>query len=255
MALQHMQLQDILYSQGFGTRRVCCGLIQQGYVRVWPSGDADADGQECRDPLQAFETTDLWFSVDGVRWPYQKHAYVLMHKPAGTECSHKPSVHPSIYTLLPAPLRQRPALGAVPGVQSVGRLDQDTTGMLVLSDDGQFIHRMSSPKKKVPKVYMVTTKHEIQADQIHRLLEGVLLHDETVQVRAAACRQVSSHLLELTLTQGKFHQVKRMVAAVGNRVEQLHRCRIGALELSQDLEPGQWRWLGEQDIATLMRSN
>ncbi len=134
----------------------------------------------------------------------------------------------------------------------MGRLDQDTTGMLVLSDDGQFIHRMSSPKKKVPKVYWVTTKHEIQADQIHRLMEGVLLHDEAVQVRAAACRQLSSHLLELTLTQGKFHQVKRMVAAVGKRVEQLHRCRIGALELSQDLALGQWRWLGEQDIAALM---
>ena len=255
MALEQMQLQDILYSQGFGTRRVCCGLIQHGYVRVWPAGGVDEDGLECRDPLQAFETSGLWFSVDGVRWPYQKHAYVLMHKPAGTECSHKPSVHPSIYTLLPAPLRQRPAQGAVPGVQAVGRLDQDTTGMLVLSDDGQFIHRMSSPKKKVPKIYEVTTKHEVQADQINRLLEGVLLHDETVPVCAAACRQIGDHSLELTLTQGKFHQVKRMVAAVGNRVELLHRSRIGALDLPRDLAPGQWRWLGEQEIAALMRSN
>ncbi len=137
----------------------------------------------------------------------------------------------------------------------MGRLDQDTTGMLVLSDDGQFIHRMSSPKKKVPKIYEVTTKHEVQADQINRLLEGVLLHDETVPVCAAACRQMGGHSLELTLTQGKFHQVKRMVAAVGNRVELLHRSRIGALDLPRDLAPGQWRWLGEQEIAALMRSN
>ncbi len=249
-----MQLQDILYSQGFGTRRVCCGLIQQGHVRVWPAGCPDVDGIECLDPLQSFEPLDLWFSVNGERWPFQEHAYILMHKPTGTECSHKPAVHPSIYTLLPPPLRQRPGRGAISGVQAVGRLDQDTTGMLVLSDDGQFIHKTTSPKKKVPKVYKVTTKHEIRPEQVRQLVEGVLLHDESVRIAAAECRQTASHVLELTLTQGKFHQVKRMVAAVGNRVEQLHRFRIGALELPEDLGPGQWRWLQAEEIDALTQS-
>lgn len=175
----------------------------------------------------------------------------MLHKPAGTECSQKPSTYPSIYTLLPAPLRQRPSKSAVIGVQAVGRLDQDTTGLLLLSDDGQFIHKMSSPKKHVPKVYEVSTKHPVDAGQIQRLLEGVVLDDDPKPVRAAACVQTGDAALSLTLTEGKYHQVKRMLAAVGNRVEGLHRSRIGELVLPNDLAPGQWRWLGAEDLALL----
>src|SRR6187551_1344727 len=146
-----MQLQDILFSQGFGTRRVCAGLIQQGLVSV--------NGAVEREAAAAYDTEGLRFQVQGKDWEFHDKAYVMLHKPAGTECSQKPSTYPSIYTLLPAPLRQRPQKGAVQGVQAVGRLDQDTTGMLLLTDDGQFIHRMSSPRHHVPKVYEVTTKH------------------------------------------------------------------------------------------------
>jgi 16S rRNA pseudouridine516 synthase len=113
---------------------------------------------------------------------------------------------------------------------------------------------MSSPKKKVPKVYEVTVKHEIRVEQIRQLLEGVMLHDEHVAISAAACKQTGSHTLELTLTQGKYHQVKRMVASVGNRVEQLHRFRIGALDLPQNLAPGQWYWLRQEDLSALTQS-
>ncbi len=111
----------------------------------------------------------------------------MLHKPAGTECSQKPSTYPSIYTLLPSPLRLRPNKGAVQGVQAIGRLDQDTTGLLLLTDDGQFIHRMGSPKHHVPKVYEVTTKHPVDEAQIDRLLAGVVLDDDPKPVRAAAC--------------------------------------------------------------------
>jgi 16S rRNA pseudouridine516 synthase len=133
----------------------------------------------------------------------------------------------------------------------VGRLDQDTTGMLLLTDDGHFIHRMSSPKHHVPKVYEVTTKHPVDASQIERLLHGVVLDDDPKPVRAAACTALSDSVLELTLTEGKYHQVKRMLAAVGNRVEGLHRSRIGGLALPPHLLPGQWRWLSPQDVALL----
>ncbi|MEO8248363.1 MAG: 16S rRNA pseudouridine(516) synthase, partial [Burkholderiales bacterium] len=150
-----------------------------------------------------------------------------------------------------APLRQRPSKGAVQGVQAVGRLDQDTTGLLLLSDDGQFIHRMGSPKRHLPKVYEVTAKHPIDQRQLDRLLEGVVLDDSPKPVRAAACEAVSENHLRLTLTEGKYHQVKRMVAAVGNRAEALHRSRIGALELPADLAPGQWRWLSSNDLGLL----
>ena len=207
------------------------------------------------DSAMEFVAKDLRFRVQGVEWEYFEKAYVLLNKPAGTECSQKPSTYPSIYTLFPSPLRLRPQKSAVQGVQAVGRLDQDTTGLLLLSDDGQFIHQMSSPKKHSPKVYEVTAKHPLDDKQVQRLIAGVVLDDDPKPVRAAACEIVdpdgaSTHL-RLTLTEGKYHQVKRMLAAVGNRVEGLHRSRIGALELPADLAPGQWRWLRADDLLKL----
>ena len=245
----NMQLQDILYSQGFGTRRVCAGLIQREMVELFnePAGCF----QVCTDSSLELAADGLRFQVQGEIWMYHAKAYLLLHKPAGTECSQKPSTYPSIYTLLPPPLRQRPCKSAIQGVQAVGRLDQDTTGLLLLSDDGQFIHRMSSPKKHVPKVYEVTTKHPVSETQISRLLEGVVLDDDPAIVRAADCVRTDEHKISLTLTEGKYHQVKRMLAAVGNRVEALHRSRIGNLSLPSDLAPGQWKWLDEDDLAAL----
>jgi 16S rRNA pseudouridine516 synthase len=133
----------------------------------------------------------------------------------------------------------------------VGRLDQDTTGLLLLSDDGKFIHRMSSPKHHVPKVYDVLAKHPVDTVQIAKLLAGVVLDDSPLPVKAAACHQTGEHRLSLTLTEGKYHQVKRMVAAVGNRVEGLHRSQIGSFVLPPDLSPGQWRWLSDADLARI----
>ena len=238
-----MQLQQLLYTQGFGTRRVCAGLVEQGYVEV--------DGKPCTDPFVDVEPEGLAFRVQGVPWQYHAKAYVLLHKPAGYECSAKPSAWPSIYTLLPAPLRQRPTLKGLAGVQAVGRLDQDTTGLLLLSDDGLFIHRMSSPKHHVPKVYEVVLKHPADDAAVRKLLEGVVLDDDSRPVRAAHCELTSPTALRLTLTEGKYHQVKRMVAAVGNRVEGLHRSAIGGLALGPDLAPGRWRWLSADDLALL----
>ncbi|VWX55643.1 Pseudouridine synthase [Burkholderiales bacterium 8X] len=238
-----MRIDEVLYTQGFGTRRICAGLVQQGLVKV--------EGQVVQDPSTEFETAGLRFTVQGVEWPYHAKAYLMLNKPAGTECSQKPSTYPSIYTLLPAPLRTRPNKASVQGVQAIGRLDQDTTGLLLLTDDGQFIHRMASPRHHVPKVYEVVVKHPVDARQVARLLEGVVLEDDPKPVRAAACEQSGPSALRLTLTEGKYHQVKRMVAAVGNRVEALHRSRIGELEIPPDLAPGQWRWLDEEQVEAL----
>jgi 16S rRNA pseudouridine516 synthase len=241
--MARLSLQDILFTQGFGTRRICAGLAQQGHVSV--------DGAPVLDPQAQFETGGFVFQVDGVRWEYHDKAYLMLNKPAGIECSQKPSAYPSVYTLLPAPLRQRPNKGGKPGVQGIGRLDADTTGLLLLSDDGVFIHRMSSPKHHVPKVYEVGAKHPVDATQVGRLLDGVVLDDDPKPVRAAACEITGERELRLTITEGKYHQVKRMIAAVGNRVERLHRSRIGALALPQELAPGQWRWLTGQELAAL----
>lgn len=241
-----MQLQDILFSQGFGTRRICCGLVQQGLVAV------GEEKQACNDPQMALQAQGLVFWVQGVRWLYQERAYLILNKPSGYECSHKPGAHPSVYTLLPGPLRQRGG-GAAAGVQAVGRLDQDTTGLLLLSDDGKFIHRLTSPRHHVPKVYEASVKHPLDERMLQRLLEGVVLDDDPKPVRAQACRMVGEHLLQMTLTEGKYHQVKRMVAAVGNRVEALHRSSIGRIDLSDGLAEGHWRWLSDSEVDALTR--
>ncbi|MDM0113533.1 16S rRNA pseudouridine(516) synthase [Variovorax sp. J22R133] len=241
-----MQLQEILFTQGFGTRRVCAGLVQQGLVTV--------EGKAVTDSTADFDPQGLQFTVQGKAWAYHEKGYVMLHKPAGTECSQKPSTYPSIYTLLPSPLRLRPNKGAVQGLQAIGRLDQDTTGLLLLTDDGQFIHRMGSPKHHVPKVYEVTTKHPIDDSQVAKLLAGVVLDDDPKPVKAAACEAVDTHHLRLTLTEGKYHQVKRMVAAVSNRVEALHRSQIGSLAIPPDMAPGQWRWLEPEEVEMLRKS-
>lgn len=245
-----MRLLDILYSQGFGTRRICSGLIEQGWVEVL-AGDAQR-AQICADPWAVFETAGLRFRVQGVDWEYHAKAYLMLHKPAGVECSQRPSAYPSVYGLLPAALRQRPGKGGLRGVQAVGRLDQDTTGLLLLSDDGAFIHRLTSPKKNLPKVYQVTTKHPVTRQQCERLCAGVVLDDDPRPLRAAGCVMTAENRVDLTLTEGKYHQVKRMLAAVGNRVQALHRSRIAGLLLPQDLAPGRWRWLDAADL-TLLR--
>ena len=196
-------LAQILSSQGFGARRTCEGLVAAGRVSI--------GGTVCDDPFLPVEAEGLVMTVEGREWPVHAKAYVLLHKPAGHECSQKPSVWPSVYTLLPSPLRLRPVRGGQDGVQCVGRLDQDTTGMLLLSDDGAFLHRMASPKHHVPKVYEATTKHPVDEDACRRLLAGVVLDDDPRPVRAAACEPMGSHGLRLTLTEGKYHQVKRML--------------------------------------------
>ncbi len=256
-----IQLEDILYTQGFGTRRVCAGLIEKGLVQVYVNEYSSEKeiNSAVAGVFNASKATEciaegLRFKVQGEDWEYHEHAYVLFNKPTGSECSQKPSMHPSIYTFLPSPLRLRPQKSAIQGVQAVGRLDQDTTGMLLMSDDGQFIHKMSSPKKHVAKVYEVTTKHPLDDKQVQKLLSGVVLDDDPKPVKAAAAQRVSEFHLRLTLTEGKYHQVKRMLAAVSNRVDGLHRSQIGGLKLPDDLLPGQWRWLSEADMVLMLSS-
>jgi 16S rRNA pseudouridine516 synthase len=223
-----VKLSQVLFSQGFGARRECEGLILGGHVAI--------DSQIVDDPFLDVDTAGLVFSVRGQRWPYREKALVLLHKPAGYECSQKPKHHPSVMSLLPLPLRVR-------GLQPVGRLDEDTTGLLLMTDDGALIHRLTSPKKHVPKVYEIETTDPVTDAQVDELLRGVVLHDDPLPVRAHACVKTGEHALRMTLLEGKYHQVKRMVAATGNTVKALHRSAYGVLTLTDDLAPGQWRWL------------
>ena len=232
-----MRLDDILFSQGFGSRRECAGLLAARLVRV--AGKIETD------PAVDLATDGLQFEVEGQAWTFQATSLVLLHKPAGYECSQKPTAWPSVMLLLPAALRRR-------GIQPVGRLDQDTTGLLLLTDDGKLIHRLTSPKHHVPKVYEVGCDRPVDAAQVEQMLRGVVLDDDPLPVLAEGCELTGEKSLRLTLIQGKYHQVKRMVAAVGNHCTSLHRSAFGALTLADGPEPGQWRFVSDAERAALM---
>lgn len=231
-----LPLERIIQNQGFGARKLCRIMIRNNEVTV--------NGEPCDDPDATFDLENLTYSVAGETWDYREKSYLMLHKPSNYECSHKTQHHPTIYSLLPHPL-------VVRDVQCIGRLDEDTTGLILMSDDGQFIHRMSSPKHKVPKVYAVTCKHAVDDSQIAHILKGVQLIDEDAPIAALACTRISANVIHMTLTEGKYHQVKRMVAAISNRVEALKRIQIGALKLPDDLAAGQWRWLTPEEMAQL----
>lgn len=232
-------LEKILFSQGFGTRRHCSQLVLADLIQV--------NGILAQDPDEAIFPDNLLFTIDGQKWAYQEKAYLVFNKPTGYECSHKTKHHPSVYTLLPPPLVER-------GVQCIGRLDQDTTGLLLISDDGQFIHKMTSPKKNIGKVYEITTAEPVTDEQIHHLLSGVILDDDPKPCFAIACERRSEKLLAMTIVEGRYHQVKRMLAAVGNHVNGLHRSQIGQYLLPLDLEEGKWRWLAADDLSALSKN-
>jgi 16S rRNA pseudouridine516 synthase len=231
-----LNLDRILQCQGFGSRKGCRELIQAGDVRV--------QGQTITDFAAAFETDGLEFEVFGDAWTFREHLYVALNKPPNFECSRKPSHHPGVHTLLPEQFRAR-------DVQPVGRLDHDTTGLLLLSDDGAFIHAQSSPKRHVPKIYVATTQEPVTPALIAQLQDGVKLVDEPAPLSGQA-RQLDSHRLEIILEQGKYHQVKRMLAAAGNHCVALRRIAIGGLTLEAlGLQEGEWCYLDAAQRALL----
>ncbi|MBU3598988.1 pseudouridine synthase [Polynucleobacter sp. 30F-ANTBAC] len=234
-----LTLEKILFSQGFGTRRYCSDLVYADLVKV--------NGVLAEDPEEKMVPENLLLTVDGQDWEFHEKAYIAFNKPTGYECSHKTSHHPSIYGLLPQPLVER-------GIQCVGRLDYDTTGLILMSDDGQFIHKMTTPKKNIGKIYQITTSEPISTKQMDHLLGGVVLDDDPAPCFAKACEQLGDHLLAMTIVEGRYHQVKRMMAAVGNHVAGLHRTTIGDYVMPDDLAEGEWRWLYQEDLAQLGKS-
>jgi len=230
--MNKMTLDRILQSQGFGTRKWCRTLIADGQVSV--------NGESVTDYRAAFDPAGFEFSVFDEPWTYREHVYIALNKPADFECSRKPSHHPGVLSLLPEQFSWRE-------VQPVGRLDHDTTGLLLLSDDGAFIHAQSSPKRHVPKVYVATTHDAVTDQLVERLLAGVQLHDEPVPLAALSCRRLDEYRLQIILEQGKYHQVKRMLAAAGNHCSALTRTAIGGLTLAAlELEEGEWCYLDEK---------
>lgn len=224
-----MWVGQLVFSQGFGTRYECNALILNGKFSF--------GGKVITDPQEeiSVEEGDPFF-IDGKEWLFYEKAIVMLNKPQNYECSTKPKFYPSVNSLLPTPLRMR-------GLQPVGRLDADTTGLLILTNDGQLNHKLTHPKKKIPKVYEVSLKHPVKDDFAQKLINGVKLKDEPEIIKADDCKLVDEKTILLTISQGKYHQVKRMVSAASNRVEGLKRVQVGKLVLPEDLEIGQWKWV------------
>jgi len=225
-----MQLLKYIQAQGLGSRKQCQWLIDNGCIAV--NGEIRSDAQSSIKPEEV-ET----LAIDGepifaVPLPY---FYILLNKPADYETSHKPQQYPSVFSLFPNHMRNI-------DMQAVGRLDADTTGVLLITNDGQFNHRVTSPKHKVPKLYRVTLKHAADNRLCETLKNGVLLHDDNETVAADEAVLEKPTVLLMTITEGKYHQVKRMVAAAGNRVERLHREKFGDWS-ADDLPSGGWKFI------------
>lgn len=232
-----MLLEKMLQSQGFGSRKHCQQVIKNGAVCI--------NGEIIKDPKYRVSLDGLGFEVFQQAYQYREKVYIALNKPKGYECSHQPQHHQSVFSLFPEQLLER-------GLAAVGRLDQDTTGLLILTDDGQFLHALTHPKKHVPKTYCVTTADPIQPNQLLALTQGVELHREKGIFAATDVQQQGTHSLSLTIHQGVYHQVKRMLAAVGQHVLALHRQRIGGFELPP-IKQGEWIYLEDVHIQALRR--
>lgn len=225
-------LEKMLQSQGFGSRKHCQQLIKNGAIEI---NQVMIDS-----PKYKLDTDQLCFSVHGQSYQYREKVYIALNKPQNYECSHQATHHFSVFDFFDDILMNR-------GIQCVGRLDQDTTGLILLTDDGQFLQALTHPKKHVPKVYKMQTVDPIADEQLLQLEQGVELRNENGLFAATQVMRLTEYELQMAIHQGVYHQVKRMLAAVGNKVEKLHRAQIGQLRLDQ-LAEGEWMYLNAEQI-------
>ena len=233
-----MKLVKHLANLGYGSRKEVAWMFREGRVT-----DADGEVLYADDPLEHDQVR-----VDGERLDPPPGLVLMLHKPAGYTCSTRDKGR-TVYELLPARFARRD-----PGLSTVGRLDRDTTGLLLLTDDGGLLHRIVSPKSKLPKVYQATLAGDLRGDEAALFASGsLLLESETTPLLPAQLQVLGPRQAQLTLHEGRYHQVRRMFAAVGNHVEALHRPRVGGLELG-GLAPGQWRALDASDLGRLFNT-
>ncbi len=222
------RLDQLLASLGYGSRREAHALIAAGAVTV--------AGKDARDGAQKVLPGEVL--VHGEPLDHPAGLLLLLNKPAGLVCSHDEGEGANVYSLLPPRWRRRN-----PAVTSIGRLDKETTGLLLLTDQSALVHRLTSPKHKVAKVYRAVLDHAVPAEAVTLFASGTLrLPGEEKPCAPAELRLLAPQEAEVTLTEGKYHQVRRMFAAVGATVLALHRSRFGSLEVGE-LAPGQWREL------------
>ena len=230
-----MTLVKLIANLGYGSRRDVTAMFRDGRI-------TDAGGEVLyADDRVAHEM----IRIDGEPLDPPQGITLMLHKPTGYTCSTKDPGR-IVYDLLPPRFRLRS-----PIISTVGRLDRDTSGLLLMTDDGALLHKIVSPKAALGKIYEATLAQDLRGDEAEIFASGTLmLESETTPLAPVRMETLGPREVRLELTEGRYHQVRRMFAAVGNHVNTLHRARIGGLPLG-DLPGGQWRALGTQDLETL----
>ena len=227
---------DRFISQAAGlSRSQARALIRRGRVTV-----AGRSVRNAGFPLAEGQSVEL----EGRAMALPQSLYLMMHKPAGLLSATRDDQQATVLSLLPPPLARR--------VHLVGRLDKDTSGLLLLTDDGAWSHRISSPRHHCAKTYVAELAEPLPPDAEDSLVRGVLLRGEKSPTRPAALQRLGQTRVRVTITEGRYHQVRRMVAALGNRVTRLHRETVGGLQLDAALAPGQWRVLTGDEVRAVI---
>jgi len=230
-----MKLVKLIANLGYGSRKDVSAMFREGRITDATGEVLYADDRVAHADLR----------IDGEALDPPAGLALMLHKPVGYTCSAKDPGR-IVYDLLPPRFRLRSPL-----LSMVGRLDRDTSGLLLLTDDGALLHRIVSPKSHLPKVYEATLAHDLRGGEAALFASGTLqLESETTPLAPAQLEVVTARLARLTLTEGRYHQVRRMFAAAGNHVQALHRSRIGGLALGE-LAPGEWRTLAAKDLERL----
>ncbi len=205
-------------------------------------GDITCDGVAVKDPaFKVSPNTEILFDDQPLELTGDR--YIMMNKPADTICSNIDEYYPSVLSFLDVPKTE--------DLHIAGRLDADTTGLVLITSDGQWSHKITSPKKKRGKRYVTELADRIDDSAIPLFAAGIRLKSEEELTKPAELEILNEHIVALTIYEGKYHQVKRMFAAIGNKVTGLHREAIGEIELDQELELGQWRYLTEAEINSI----
>ncbi len=234
------RLDKLLANLGYGSRRDAQGLVRAGRVRL-DGRDAVRDAEQRITPDVA-----LRLRVDGEPLDPLPGVVVMLNKPLGMTCSHQ-EAGPLVYDLLPSRWRHRD-----PPISSVGRLDKETSGLLLLTDDGALLHRIIAPKTHLPKRYRAELARPLRGDEAGIFAAGTLMLDrESKPLLPAVLDVLTPTCAALTITEGRYHQVRRMFAAVGNHVVALHRDQVGGVTLPDDLEPGAFRILHPDTVGAI----
>jgi 16S rRNA pseudouridine516 synthase len=238
-----VRLDRLLANLGYGSRTMVGKMIRRGFFTL--------DGEAIRDAAAQVTLADMTPARARVEdqpldplWPLT----IILHKPADYVCSHdEPGGGASVFELLPHRFHVRE-----PALSIAGRLDKDSTGLVILTDDGPFLHKIISPKTDVPKKYRVHLDRPLKGNETALFAAGTLmLNGETKPLRPAEMEALDEHIAVITLHEGRYHQVRRMFAAAGNHVVSLHRLAIGGIDLT-GLEEGQWRILSDEERAKIV---